>query len=302
MFISENTKDKELLQPSAETSEDALAAWMSRLSRQKLLTSAEEVELAKRIEAGDDRARQHLIECNLRLVVSVAVKYQGQNVPLADLIQEGNIGLMRAVDKFDYHRGYKFSTYAIWWIRQAVMRALDNQARTIRLPAYVIAKSGRCDLAARQLRQDLHREPSLEEVAQVSSMTPVQVEGLLELSLEPLSLDVPVNDEPRSPLLRDAVEDTGQPDVLRDLISDEEFELLLRRLSPRERHVLRLRFGLDDGYPRTLREIGEQLSVTRERVRQIEAEALERLRRLAKDDKSFAELRPISHHPYAEQR
>ena len=277
---------------TTETSEDALAAWMSRLSRQKLLTSAEEIELAKGIEAGDDDSRQQLIECNLRLVVSVAVRYQGQNVPLADLIQEGNIGLMRAVDKFDYRKGYKFSTYAIWWIRQAVMRALDNQARTIRLPAYVIAKSGRCDIMARQLRQNLQREPLLEEVAQAASMTQSQVEELLELSMEPISLDLPVNDEPRSPLLRDAVEDATQPDVLEDMISDEEFDLLLKRLSPRERTVLRLRFGLDDGYPRTLREIGERLSVTRERVRQIEAEALDRLRRLVKDDEALAELRP----------
>ena len=145
---------------------------------------------------------------------------------------------------------------------------------------------------ARQLRQNLQREPLLEEVAQAASMTQSQVEELLELSMEPISLDLPVNDEPRSPLLRDAVEDATQPDVLEDMISDEEFDLLLKRLSPRERTVLRLRFGLDDGYPRTLREIGERLSVTRERVRQIEAEALDRLRRLVKDDEALAELRP----------
>ncbi|GIX06786.1 MAG: hypothetical protein KatS3mg115_1189 [Candidatus Poribacteria bacterium] len=260
---------------------DALRMWMRDITKTRLLTHEEEIELAKRIEQGDEEAREILIRSNLRLVVSVALKYRGHNVPVADLIQEGNIGLMRAVEKFDYRRGFKFSTYAIWWIRQAVMRALDNYARVIRLPSYVIAKVSKLDEVVARLRATLDREPTLEEIAAELDLSVDRVREILAVASEPLSLEMPVGEDRDASLLRDFVHDdsTAAGDaMLHDIIVEQEIEELLSKLPEREQQVLRLRYGLDDGRERTLREIGAMFQVTRERIRQIEAEALRHLR------------------------
>jgi len=264
-----------------EVASDALRMWMRDITKTRLLTQAEEVALAKRIEAGDNDAREMLVRSNLRLVVSVALKYRGHNVPVSDLIQEGNIGLMRAVEKFDYRRGFKFSTYAIWWIRQAVMRALDNYARVIRLPSYVVAKISKFDDAAGRLRQELERDPTTQEIADMLDVPEARVREILTLSCDPLSLEMPLGEERETSLLRDFIEDPAgesHREVLSDAIMEQEIEGLLDKLPTREQEVLRLRFGLDDGQERTLREIGLQFGVTRERIRQIEADALRHLR------------------------
>jgi RNA polymerase primary sigma factor len=255
--------------------------WLRDITKTRLLTQEEEVALAKRVEAGDPEARETLVRSNLRLVVSVALRYRGHNVPVSDLIQEGNIGLMRAVEKFDYRRGFKFSTYAIWWIRQAVMRALDNYARVIRLPSYVVAKISKFDDAAVRLRQQLERDPTVPELAEELDLPEDRVRDILSVSCDPLSLEMPIGDERDTSLLRDFIEDRqaeSQHDALSDIILEQEIEALLEKLPLREQEVLRLRYGLDDGQERTLREIGVRFDVTRERIRQIEADALRHLR------------------------
>ena len=231
-------------------------------------------------------ARELLIRCNLRLVVSVATKYAGYNVPLADLIQEGNIGLLRAVEKFDHRRGFKFSTYAIWWIRQSVLRALDNYSRVIRLPTYVVAKVSRMGKAAYRLRQELQREPTLDEVAHAMEASVAEIEQLMAIPSELLSLEVPLDDAPNSPLLRDFVQDSDDAgeDPLRETILTEEVQRMLNALPDKERRMIRLRYGLDGNEEHTLREIGSQFDVTRERVRQIEVEVLRRLKRFVESD------------------
>jgi RNA polymerase primary sigma factor len=267
-----------------EVARDALRMWMRDITKTRLLTHDEEIALAKRIEQGDDDARETLVRSNLRLVVSVALKYRGHNVPVSDLIQEGNIGLMRAVEKFDYRRGFKFSTYAIWWIRQAVMRALDNYARVIRLPSYVVAKISKFDDAASRLRQELEREPTPEELAIDLDLPEERVREILSLSCDPLSLDMPVGEERDTSLLRDFIEDRKSEsyrDALADVMLEQEIQHLLDQLPVKEHEVIRLRYGLADGQERTLREIGLRFGVTRERIRQIEADALRRLRYLS---------------------
>jgi len=270
--------------------------WMRDITKTPLLTREQEVELAKGVEAGSEAARERLVRSNLRLVVSVALKYRGHNVPLSDLIQEGNIGRMRAVEKFDYRRGFKFSTYAIWWIRQAVMRALDNYARVIRLPSYVVAKISKFDDTAGRLRQELERDPSVEELAEALELTPDRIRDILAVSSDPLSLEMPVSEERESSQLRDFIEDKdgeSQHEILSNIILEQDIQRMLETLPPREHQILRMRYGLDDGQERTLREIGVRFDVTRERIRQIEAEALRALRGLSKGEAVVSDEAPI---------
>ena len=262
---------------------DALSNWLRQVSHHQLLSREEEIALAKRIEQADESARSELIQANLRLVVSVAAKYQGHNVPLEDLIQEGNIGLMRAVNKFDYRKGFKFSTYAIWWIRQAIMRMLDNCSRSVRLPSYIVAKINKIDSTYAHLSQDLQREPTVKELSESLELTDKQVEEILALNAEILSLELPLTDEKGANSLGDLIEDSeANPEFgsISELIEQDLVNSLLGKLKAREREVIRMRFGLEDGEERTLREIGEKLNVTRERIRQLETEAIRRLQRL----------------------
>ena len=268
---------------SAYTQIDALSNWLRQVSHHQLLSREEEIALAKRIEQADESARSELIQANLRLVVSVAAKYQGHNVPLEDLIQEGNIGLMRAVNKFDYRRGFKFSTYAIWWIRQAIMRMLDNCSRSIRLPSYIVAKINKIDSTYAHLSQDLQREPTVKELSESLELTDKQVEEILALNTEILSLELPLTDDKGANSLGDLIEDSeANPELgsISELIEQDLVNSLLDKLKAREQEVIRMRFGLEDGEERTLREIGEKLNVTRERIRQLETEAIRRLQRL----------------------
>ncbi|MBM3216039.1 RNA polymerase sigma factor RpoD/SigA [Candidatus Poribacteria bacterium] len=276
-----------------EGSFDALRMWMSTITKTRLLTQQEEVDLAQRIEAGDASARDELVRCNLRLVVSIAAKYGGYNVPLADLIQEGNIGLLRAVEKFDYRLGYKFSTYAIWWIRQSVLRALDNYSRVIRLPTYVVAKVSRLERATSILRQSLERDPSVAEIADELDLTEDEVRELMTIPSELLSLEVPIDDSPNSPPLRDFIRDDHGPqeDPLYEIIQSEDIQRMLRVLSEKERQMILRRYGLDNHEEHTLREIGQEFDMTRERVRQIEVEVLKRLRRLVESEEQSQSAR-----------
>ena len=265
---------------SAAGLDDPVRAYLNEIGRVRLLTAAEEVELAMQIEAGSEQARRHLIEANLRLVVSVARRYTASGMPLLDLVQEGNIGLMRAVEKFDYRRGFKFSTYATWWIRQAISRAVADKARTIRLPVHVGERYSQLVRTTRTLTQELGRDPTEEEIADASGLRIDQLRTLVSAAREPVSLEVPIGDEDGGrlgDLLEDGApgpEETATTDALRS-----EIEIILTSLTPRERRVLQLRYGLVDDHQRTLEEVGRRLGVTRERARQIEATALRRLRR-----------------------
>jgi RNA polymerase primary sigma factor len=262
---------------------DALSTWLQTVSQHGLLSREQEIELAKRIEQNDESARDELVQANLRLVVSVAMKYQGHNVPLEDLIQEGNIGLMRAASKFDYRKGFKFSTYAIWWIRQAIMRTLDNCSRSIRLPSYVVAKASKFDSVYAQLSQTLHRDPTIAELSAELELTDKQIEDLLVLNSGTVSLELPLSDEKNATTLRDLIEDPqANPEAgpIADLVEEDLVHTLLSKLKVREREVIKMRYGLEDGEEKTLREIGEKMDVTRERIRQLEIEAIARIKRL----------------------
>ena len=260
---------------------DPVKMYLKEIGRVELLTHDEEIDLAKKILEGDEDAKKELAAANLRLVVSIAKRYVGRGMLFLDLIQEGNMGLIKAVEKFDYTKGFKFSTYATWWIRQAITRAIADQARTIRIPVHMVETINKLTRIQRQLIQELGREPSAEEIAEkMDGMTPEKVREIQKISLEPVSLETPIGEEDDSHL-GDFIEDEGamSPDdyAANELLKDELNEVLLE-LTDREEKVLRLRFGLDDGRTRTLEEVGKEFSVTRERIRQIEAKALRKLK------------------------
>jgi RNA polymerase primary sigma factor len=261
------------------TSSDPVRMYLREIGRVRLLTAAEEVSLAKRIERNDPHAKAALIEANLRLVVSVAKRYVGRGMAFLDLIQEGNLGLMRAVEKFDYRKGYKFSTYATWWIRQAITRAIADQARTIRVPVHMVETINRLSRVQRQLLQDLGREPTVDELAHEMDVTPQRIREIQKVAQEPVSLETPVGEDDDSEL-GDLIEDdgvAGPADEVSLTLRREELWEVLGQLSDRERKVLELRFGLRGEEPRTLEEVGQRFGVTRERIRQIEAKTLTKL-------------------------
>jgi len=269
---------------TAETTQDPLKLYVRAIGDGPLLTPAEERELARRKDAGDEEAKKKLIESNLRLVMSITRNYTKAGVPLLDLIQEGNLGLIRAVEKFDYKLGYKLSTYATWWIRQAVTRALADQGRTIRLPVHVADQVRRLMRARRQLAQKLNREPTMEELAKESGFPEKRVQELLDLVEDPVSLETPVGDG--ESMYADLIEDVNseRPDeTTSEKLRRKELAEALLRLNPRMRRVLSLRFGLDGEPPQTLEEVGAGLGITRERVRQLESRALRELRAVAPD-------------------
>ena len=260
---------------------DPVKMYLKEIGRVDLLTHEQEIELAKRILEGDEQAKKELAAANLRLVVSIAKRYVGRGMLFLDLIQEGNMGLIKAVEKFDYTKGFKFSTYATWWIRQAITRAIADQARTIRIPVHMVETINKLTRIQRQLVQELGREPTAEEIAEkMDGMTPAKVREIQKISLEPVSLETPIGEEDDSHL-GDFIEDEGamSPDdyASNELLKDELNDVLLE-LTDREEKVLRLRFGLDDGRTRTLEEVGKEFNVTRERIRQIEAKALRKLK------------------------
>jgi RNA polymerase primary sigma factor len=261
--------------------------YLKEIGRVALLRAEQEVEYAKLIEQGDDEAKNKLTEANLRLVVSIAKKYIGRGMSFLDLIQEGNMGLIRAVEKFDYHKGYKFSTYATWWIRQAITRAIADQARTIRIPVHMVETINKLVRVSRRLLQELGREPADEEVAEEMGITPEKVREIIKVSQDPVSLETPIGEEEDSHL-GDFVEDkeaTAPSDAASLTMLRTEVEDILDTLTPRERRVLQLRFGLIDGHQRTLEEVGKRFGVTRERIRQIEAKALRKLRHPSRSKK-----------------
>jgi RNA polymerase primary sigma factor len=280
---AEDVEAEPEVEPSAEITTDALQLFLKDIGRVPLLTAAQEVELAKRIERGDHGAKQAMVEANLRLVVSIAKRYRNQGLPFLDLIQEGTIGLVRAAEKFDYRKGFKFSTYATWWIRQAVARAIADKGRTIRMPVHVVEKLNRILRCERKLRAERGREPTVEEIARDLDMSPEEVEHIRRSSQAPVSLEKPVGDDDESEFghfLAD--ESTPLPDELAETaLQREALRSILGALSERERRVLELRYGLDGQQPRTLDEVGRAFNVTRERIRQIEHQGLKKLRALA---------------------
>ena len=286
--IEELEKELEALTVLTEgTVSDPVRMYLKEIGRIPLLTFEQEIELAKRVEDGDKTAKDLLVKSNLRLVVSIAKKYVGRGLTLLDLIQEGNQGLIRAVEKYDWRRGYKFSTYATWWIRQSITRAIADQARTIRIPVHMVENINRFLRASRKLMQELGREPTPEEVAKVLDIDEEKALEIIKISQEPASLESPVGDEEDS-RLGDFIHDTQTPTLFdaasRELLK-EQVDQVLQSLSDRERRVLEERFGLKDGRPKTLEEVGKMFAVTRERIRQIEAKALRKLRHPSRGNK-----------------
>ena len=273
--------------PEGVSLEDPVRMYLKEIGKIPLLGMEDEVELAKKMELGDPEARKRLAESNLRLVVSIAKRYVGRGMQFLDLIQEGNLGLIKAVEKFDYTKGYKFSTYATWWIRQAITRAIADQARTIRIPVHMVETINRLVRTSRQLLQELGREPTTEEIAARVDLPVERVSEIMKMSQEPVSLETPIGEEEDSHL-GDFIQDDNvlvpQDAAAFTLLHEQLMEVLLT-LTEREQKVLRLRFGLDDGRPRTLEEVGKQFSVTRERIRQIEAKALRKLRHPSRSKK-----------------
>lgn len=276
--FSANEKSYDL----GDIADDSIRMYLREIGRVELLTADEEVMLAKKIEQGDPVAKRQLAEANLRLVVSIAKKYVGRGLSLLDLIQEGNIGLFRAVEKFDYRKGYKFSTYATWWIRQAITRAIADQARTIRIPVHMVETINKFTHTQRRLVQELGREPTVEEIAAEMGMETKKIRHIKKISQDIVSLEAPVGSEgENSGKLGDFIEDdvtlTPEQATIRQLLKKDVYELL-KHLTPREQKIVRMRFGLDDGVGHTLEEVGQEFGVTRERIRQIEAKALIKLR------------------------
>jgi len=266
--------------PEGVSIEDPVRMYLKDIGKVPLLSADEEIELAQRMETGDQDAKKRLAEANLRLVVSIAKRYVGRGMLFLDLIQEGNLGLIKAVEKFDYRKGYKFSTYATWWIRQAITRAIADQARTIRIPVHMVETINKLIRVSRQLLQELGREPSPEEIAEEMNMPVERVREILKISQEPVSLETPIGEEEDSHL-GDFIQDDNVPvpaDAAAFTLLKEQLVEVLGTLTEREQKVLRLRFGLDDGRARTLEEVGKEFKVTRERIRQIEAKALRKLR------------------------
>ena len=266
--------------PDGISIEDPVRMYLKEIGKVPLLSADEEVELAKRMAEGDEDAKKRLAEANLRLVVSIAKRYVGRGMLFLDLIQEGNLGLIKAVEKFDYHKGFKFSTYATWWIRQAITRAIADQARTIRIPVHMVETINKLIRVSRQLLQELGREPTPEEIAAELDMPVERVREILKISQEPVSLEKPIGEEEDSHL-GDFIQDDNVPvpaEAAAQTLLKEQLDEVLDTLTEREQKVLRLRFGMDDGRARTLEEVGKEFDVTRERIRQIEAKALRKLR------------------------
>ena len=269
--------------PEADTGNvsDPIHMYLKEIGQVPLLTPEQEVELAKKVAQGDEDAKRQLEEANLRLVVSIAKHYTGHDMSLMDLIQEGNLGLIRAVEKYDYRKGFRFSTYATWWIRQSITRAIADQGRTIRIPVHMVENINKVNRASRDLMQELGRDPSPEEIAARVHMTPERVREIQKISREPVSMETPVGDEEDSSLgdfIRDETTPVPADEAARVMLK-EQIREILNDLSDREQQVLRLRYGLDDNRSRTLEEVGKQMNVTRERIRQIEAKALRKLKR-----------------------
>jgi RNA polymerase primary sigma factor len=279
--------DIDLTVPEGIAIDDPVRMYLKEIGRVPLLSAEEEVILAKKMEEGDDESRRRLAEANLRLVVSIAKRYVGRGMLFLDLIQEGNLGLIKAVEKFDYHKGYKFSTYATWWIRQAITRAIADQARTIRIPVHMVETINKLIRIQRHLIQELGRDPSPEEIAKEMEIPVEKVRDILKISQEPVSLETPIGEEEDSHL-GDFIEDEealAPAEAASFFLLREQLEDVLSTLTPREKKVLQLRFGLDDGRSRTLEEVGQVFGVTRERIRQIEAKALRKLRHPSRSKK-----------------
>ncbi len=273
--------------PEGISIDDPVRMYLKEIGKVPLLTAEEEIDIAQRMEQGDEEAKQKLTEANLRLVVSIAKRYVGRGMLFLDLIQEGNLGLIKAVDKFDYRKGYKFSTYATWWIRQAITRAIADQARTIRIPVHMVETINKLIRVSRQLLQEYGREPTPDEIAKVMNISESKVREIIKIAQEPVSLETPIGEEEDSHL-GDFIPDDDAPapaEAASFTLMKEQLLDVLDTLTPREEKVLRLRFGLDDGHQRTLEEVGREFKVTRERIRQIEAKALRKLRHPSRSKK-----------------
>ncbi|WP_368294636.1 RNA polymerase sigma factor RpoD [Dehalobacter sp. TBBPA1] len=282
-----NETDIDLSIPEGVGIDDPVRMYLEEIGRVPLLTAEDEIELALKMEAGDEMAKRRLAEANLRLVVSIAKRYVGRGMLFLDLIQEGNLGLIKAVEKFDYRKGFKFSTYATWWIRQAITRAIADQARTIRIPVHMVETINKLIRVNRQLLQELGRDPTPDETAKVMEIPEERVREILKIAQEPVSLETPIGEEEDSHL-GDFIPDEDAPapsEAASFILLKEQLEEVLETLTPREEKVLRLRFGLDDGRTRTLEEVGQEFGVTRERIRQIEAKALRKLRHPSRSKK-----------------
>jgi len=285
--VQEPLEKIDLSVPEGVSIDDPVRMYLKEIGKVPLLTADEEIEIAKRMEEGDEEAKRKLSEANLRLVVSIAKRYVGRGMLFLDLIQEGNLGLIKAVEKFDYRKGYKFSTYATWWIRQAITRAIADQARTIRIPVHMVETINKLIRVSRQLLQEKGREPTPDEIAQVMGISEGKVREIIKIAQEPVSLETPIGEEEDSHL-GDFIPDDDAPapaEAASFALMKEQLLDVLDTLTPREEKVLRLRFGLDDGRQRTLEEVGKEFNVTRERIRQIEAKALRKLRHPSRSKK-----------------